>query len=342
MNTMRFLIVVSILAVQGLFASAALAAPAVDDPAPEIEGKEFVGNSAITLRALRGCVVACVFFRTTDTGVAQQVEALNSVYKFNRYKRFYILGITDESRDVVESFVASTSPAYPIVIAGEECAKAYGVEERPSAFLVAANGKIAWTGRWSGVDAPPDALVAKMTEDLHPLSYLTGKLEPCHKLFCDAKWVELRARLTALAANPGTTNSDRGLATDAVQWIDFTTGAALLSARWREKVDGYVVGAFHYRQVISLYKGLEAAKKASEALDAILADPDRKREVTADEKYFEVYAAWSDSRFGGKPMSAAEKTKAIATLKGIAVTYKGTKAAPKALELAAEIEKSLK
>jgi len=115
-------------------------------PAPELEPAVWINEPAAeTLAALDGEVVLVEFWATWCPPCRQSMPHLNELHKQYKGQGLNIMSISDESRDVVQSFVRKHKLTFPIAA---ECgsSKDYGVKGIPRAFLVGRDGDIEWEG----------------------------------------------------------------------------------------------------------------------------------------------------------------------------------------------------
>lgn len=76
-----------------------------------------------------------------------QVGHLNAVHARYADEGLVVVGVTNESRSLVESAVYDHGMEYPVVrVDGNEVDRAWGVRSFPSAFLVGRDGNILWSG----------------------------------------------------------------------------------------------------------------------------------------------------------------------------------------------------
>jgi thiol-disulfide isomerase/thioredoxin len=97
----------------------------------------------LTLKALHGRVVLLDFWAASAAPCRKSVAHLITLSK--KYTSVVFLGLTDEAKDGVEPFVMDLGVTY--AVAGKsEAAGDYGVKTIPTAFLVNADGRVAWQG----------------------------------------------------------------------------------------------------------------------------------------------------------------------------------------------------
>ena len=132
--------------------SSALVARAGDAPKtgaapPEIKAEGFLNaeKGAVTLADLKGKVVVVEFWATWCPPCRKSIPHLVELHKQKAKDGLVIVGLTNEAKDKVEPFAKKMEMSY-IVGYGSQSGEAYGVEGIPTAFVVGADGKIAWSG----------------------------------------------------------------------------------------------------------------------------------------------------------------------------------------------------
>jgi thiol-disulfide isomerase/thioredoxin len=135
-------LVVAALAITGP-AQAAQESSLVGQPAPEISAQFWLNSPAMTLKALRGHVVVVEFWATWCPPCRASIPHLIELSK--KYTSVTFIGMTDEAKAKVEPFAKDLGMTYAVA-GGSPSGGEYGVTGIPTAFIVGADGKVAWQG----------------------------------------------------------------------------------------------------------------------------------------------------------------------------------------------------
>ena len=127
----------------------------------EINAKGWINAEGASLEKLKGKVVIVEFWATwcppCRASIPHLVELRNKLDK----SKVEIIGLTDEPLSKVENFAKEMKMNY-IVGYGSTSGDAYGVTGIPHAFVIGADGKIAWDGH--PMDPAMAPLVTKLAE----------------------------------------------------------------------------------------------------------------------------------------------------------------------------------
>ena len=113
-------------------------------PAPEIKLKESSGKT-ISLANYKGRVVLLDFWATWCHGCKQEIPWFAEFQYKYAGKGLTAVGVSmdQDGWKVVTPFIKSANLPYPIVLADDASAKAYGIESMPDTFLIDREGRIA-------------------------------------------------------------------------------------------------------------------------------------------------------------------------------------------------------
>lgn len=131
------------------FATGAVAADAVGQPAPGFSLPLRGGNAPLGLDKLRGQVVMVNFWASWCGPCREEFPLLDQMYKKYKGMGFTMLGVNvePESKDA-EGFIAKTPVTFPIVFDKDSTvSKLYRVEGMPSTVLIDRNGVLRWVHR---------------------------------------------------------------------------------------------------------------------------------------------------------------------------------------------------
>ncbi len=144
----------------GIAAAVALAASVMTSPVyandsavgstpPEIEAVRWYNTMPLTFEQLQGRAVLVEVFRTWCGACKNQIPSLNSKAEKGRKEGLVIIGVTDEPAEVVDQFVATYQPTYPIVITKDNSFERHlGVKSFPTAAVIDTKGDISWLGHF--------------------------------------------------------------------------------------------------------------------------------------------------------------------------------------------------
>lgn len=123
--------------------------PAAGSEPPEIAAAAWLnwkGESAPTLKSLRGKVVVVEFWATWCGPCVAGIPHLNQIHDAYADKGLVILSLTDQSKTgYIEEFMKKT-PMHYVVGVGSNAVEDYGVTGIPHAFVIGRDGKVAWEG----------------------------------------------------------------------------------------------------------------------------------------------------------------------------------------------------
>jgi len=245
------------------------------------------------------------------------VGHLNELQEKYGSKGLTVLAVTDEGRGLVDKYVEETGATHPIVIESSNSTQAWGVSGFPSSFVVAPDGTIAYAGHPSGVT---DELIEGLLKDVRLFPEVPKSLEPVVKKLEKDDFAGAVALLEKLAAKEGSSEEETAAAAELQKWIDWRGANGVSSAETAVEKGDFYRAAQIYEDLAKVFKGLEIGTKAQQALDDLLADKERKREVDAGEDLAKAKVAARD-------LSAK---KAIKLFERVAKKYEGTKAGEEA------------
>ena len=109
--------------------------------APDFEHVDLEGNS-VRLSALRGKTVVIDFWATWCPPCVEEVPMLKELHEIYGEQGLEILAISDESAEVVQTFVEENEVPYPNLIGTDEVSSEYRVLGLPTAYLIDGEGNI--------------------------------------------------------------------------------------------------------------------------------------------------------------------------------------------------------
>lgn len=309
-------------------AAPARAEIAIGAEAPAFEGREFINTPPVKLSDLKGRVVVLELFRTSSQQCGDQVAKLDELLEKNADRGLVVLAVTNEDRKAVDEFVAKWKPKHGIVIESGDSSKTYGLlRGYPTAFVIGADGKIAWTGNWADQAAMKiDLILPKAKRSPKLPARLTAVRDAAEA----GRYMEARSALDA-EMKAGTIAGEEKKAVDTmIAWIDAELERQLLDAAKAADDGKLYESAVELERLAKECAGLDVGKRAADGVKQLLSDPARKREVDAGRQ---LAAAIEGAK------SLAPK-KAIALYKAVVTKWKDTKAAKQAAELVTAIEQA--
>jgi thiol-disulfide isomerase/thioredoxin len=103
--------------------------------------------STTTLRDLRGSVVMLQFWIFHCGYCQSAVPALNAIHEKYKDKKFRLVGVNIyDSPELLDLFIQSKKPIYPIMQKGEDAANEYGVDRYPMIVLLDKNNIVIYAG----------------------------------------------------------------------------------------------------------------------------------------------------------------------------------------------------
>jgi peroxiredoxin len=304
-----------------------LAAPALADgvavgaEAPAFEGREFINTPPVKLADLKGHVVVLELFKTSSQQCGEQVARLDELLAKHGDRGLVVLAVTNEERKAVDEFVAKWKPKHGIVIESGDSSKTYGLAKGyPTAYVIGADGKIAWTGNWADqADLKIDFMLPKAKRSPPLPARLAAVRDAAEK----SRYMDARGALEA-EIKAGTVGPDERPAVDKmIAWIDQELTKQLLDAAKLADDGKYYESAIELERLAKECAGHDVGKRAADGLKQLLSEPGRKREVDAGRQ---LAAAVESAK-------ALAPKKAIPLYKAVITKWKDTKAAKQAAEL---------
>lgn len=111
----------------------------------EINAKGWLNSEALSLEKLKGKVVVVEFWATWCPPCRASIPHLVELRSKLDKSKVEIIGLTDEPKEKVEGFAKEMKMNYSVGY-GSTSGGDYGVTGIPHAFIIGADGKIAWDG----------------------------------------------------------------------------------------------------------------------------------------------------------------------------------------------------
>lgn len=250
--------------------------------------------------------------------------------------------MTHETKDVVEPFVTQSEAEYPILCQGRGQINDYSTGGVPTAYLIDADGTVAWHGH------PGDLQDSDIEEHLKKVDkanrvasnvFLIKKslppipesLSAIEHLLEKMKFGEALKKTEAAVEKM---EGDEQAAGNALrEWIE-NRGKQDMEKAAAFVADGKIYkGYLQYEEVGELFKGHDLSKQAKDAAKELKRDKHNALEIKASEKLDKIKKEMAGER------KAEDKLKCLKPLLG--KKYEETLAGKQAAEMAAELEKSV-
>ncbi len=240
-------------------------------------------------------------------------------------KGLTVMAITNEGRSLVDAFVAKTSAKHAIVIESTDSAKTFDIKGYPTSYLIGPDGKILAAGHPSEEQIEAALLLVRLAPELPKA---LASIEPSIK---KEKWADARAKTQKLIdGGTLTADEDKDAATKLVTWIDWLAQSGVDGAKSAGEKGRWYEAAELLEGVKADFKGLPQALEADTQLRAILADKDKKDDVTSYGKLLKAKATQREKDL--KPKEA------LPLFKPIASKFENTRAGKAAAEIVRQLE----
>ena len=195
-------------------------------------------------------------------------------------KGLKVLAITNEGRSLVDGFVSKTSAKHGIVIESGDSATSFQIKGYPTAYLIGPDGKILAAGH------PSEDQIVKALELVRIPPELPKALASVESPLKKEKWAEARTKAQALIDGGTLANEDdKKAAEELVKWIDWLAQGGLDTAKQEGAKGRWYEAKVALDDVKKAFKGLPQAVEAETQLKALMADKEKKDEVTAYERF---------------------------------------------------------
>jgi peroxiredoxin len=296
-----------------LLASIGVAQGKLRDVAPNFEA-QFTNTEARALGDFRGRVVLLDFWRTSNPTCRQDVPHLNELARSYGDRGLVVIGITNEDPATVAEALKNWKPEFVIArVMGPKTDVAYGVEAFPSAFLIDAKGRIAWSGAPADFD---EKLLKGLLAEVVMVKPLPAKHRDINEM------LERRRLGKAYEA------VERGIVQQPAD-SDLARAKSEIASALQRRLDeaksladasdfGLALDA--YDDVARMFTPMPGAQAAEAAADSIRRDPATKDEL----------AAHAQMKKGEELSARGERDAAIQTWQRLMERYPESKAAKRA------------
>ena len=256
---------------------------------------------------------------------------LNELQEKYASKGFTVISVTNEGLDKVDPWVEKHGADFPIIIEGGDSAQEYGAEGFPSAFLIAPDGTIAWTGHPGNVE---DSKIEELLKDARLFPDLPAKLSSVRKAVEKSKYGDAYKAVTKVLEAGNLSGSEEEAATKVKDWLEWNlNGSMERAAKATEGNDPYAAWKT-YTDIAKSWKGKEEATRAAALAKELMGDKASKLEITAGKKLDKMRKRLRDM----SPKKAIKQLEKL-TGKKYGDTVAGLKAANMIQALEKEIER---
>jgi hypothetical protein len=227
-----------------------------------------------------------------------------------------IVGVSDESKELLETFVKEKGVTYPVVQA-PDAMDAFSATAYPTYFLIGADGKIVANDHPS-----EEQIVAALKHVRFGLDLPSGstKLKPLSKAWGDGKRAEVAKQLAALAADASLSAEETALVADTKARFDRELADVAAEISQLGAGPDYLNAQERLETIRKDFAGLDAATKADAELKRFQSDAAIKKELSAAKALKLLRARFDPSR-------TQDRRKLLEGLRDFAKKHKGTHAA---------------
>ncbi len=234
------------------------------------------------------------------------MPALSSKYAKGESKGLVVIGVTDESPELVDPWVADVKPEYPIVILeGGEFEKALNVQFFPTGAVIDPSGNLVFSGSAGDAESP----LGKALDQATPGSVVPKKLAGVAK--------QIRARdlpkaFAELKKLKGLDEESEGWALRLGEYLESEADAALTAARAAAK-DGRVLDAVEGATPFAKAPvAFQATPGARDLLSELAAMPTYKKELAGGDAFRKAAETEAERKFADAANAFADVARRFA------------------------------
>lgn len=247
------------------------------DIAPEITVRDWFNSEPITLESLRGKIVVLEFWATWCPPCRTSIPHLNKLNEEYKDKGVVIIGITQESKGKVKSFMERVPMEYIVGANGGNTSQTYGVRGIPHAFIIDTKGIVRWDGHPMG---GLDDAIEKQLKETPPILLSQKALKVMERFIAEAeKALKKNNYLVAIEKAQKAKETEKvpveiRVKADAVLGKVTVKGEKeLAEAKVLIKAEAYLAANKILTRVQRIYAGLPISGKAVELLKNISKNP---------------------------------------------------------------------
>ena len=288
--------------------------------APPIDARAIGDDTPVPLAAYRGRMLLLQLFGTDCPHCKREVPRMNAIAESYAPRGIDVLALTPDDAPAIRRFAREQKVRYAIARIDTDVLRRYGVKRYPHGVLVGPDGRVLWQGRPDRMtDRVLDAYLGRVR--IAPSAPATfAKVEADRRA---GRYGAVEAALDRLRACRRIDRATCRYVLDTLAWVDWHREAALAAARSDEERGRFASALRTYEELAVAYAGTPTAREAETRRKAILADPQRARQVAGMQ-------ALRDARRAGRWKPPATKR---TLLEAVVRMHAGTRGASEAKAL---------
>jgi hypothetical protein len=205
---------------------------------------------------------------------------------------FTVLAVTNEARDKVDAFVEAQKATHPIVIESSDSMQLFGGSGFPSSYLIAPDGKIAWSGHPAGM---PENLLEELLTKAKLFPDVPKTLASIRNQMQKGKLNDALKALTKQKEGGKLDEEETAWAEKLQGWLDWNKDSTVKRAAKAAEDGDFYTAWQAYETTAKRWKGAEFAKEAAAQAKALLADKAKKVEIDAGKKLAKIVKKVGDA-----------------------------------------------
>ena len=331
-----------------LYSPLLLANANVGEQAPRIPAANWLNTKGRISRAeLEGKIIVAEFWATWCAPCVHNIPHLNKLNKEWKPRGVFIVGITDESKQLITKFMKSTTIEYPLATGSDF--ETFDVESLPYAVVIDPEGIVAWRG--NPLQGALDRAIEETFKETPPTSVNARKLRKLKRSLATAeKQIERQQYGQALAVCeeiiellPNTHALYANAELMRKQMVD-TGDEQVAQAQSLIESRQYVEAARQLNRIRQTFRDTNIAEQAIAVVDNLRADPEiaavldaaQAEEASQAKEKKASQALYAAEQLLAKEAYGAAYKRLTAITKSYPESEAGKKAAKKAEQLIAD------